>query len=117
MKLDKATIQELVVRPGKPAALDARSTASTKVDWLGATKAKQRKEMAEEDLQSFVDELEAAQERLWANGTHALLVVLQAMDAAGTAVLAQGTAFSEPAGGYRPHFPRSQWELRSSHDR
>ncbi len=109
MKLDKATIQELVVRPGKPAALDARSTAPTKVDWLGATKAKKRKEMAEEDLQSFVDELEAAQERLWANGTHALLVVLQAMDAAGkdgtikhvmSGVNPQGcdvTAFKQPS--------------------
>jgi PPK2 family polyphosphate:nucleotide phosphotransferase len=39
--------------------------------------------VAEEDLQEFVDELSAAQDLLWANGTHALLIVLQAMDAAG----------------------------------
>jgi PPK2 family polyphosphate:nucleotide phosphotransferase len=109
VKLDKATIEELVVRPGKPAALDARSTASIKVDWLGATKAKKRKELAEEDLRGFVDELEASQERLWANGTHALLVVLQAMDAAGkdgtikhvmSGVNPQGcdvTAFKQPS--------------------
>ncbi len=75
MKLDRATIEELAVRPGMPATLDARSTESTKVDWLGATKAEKRKEMAEEDLRSFVDELEASQELLWANATHALLVV------------------------------------------
>ena len=83
MKLSTATIKELAVRPGRPAALDSRSTKSTTVNWLGVTKAKERKEMAEEDLQSFVDELASAQELLWANGTHALLVVLQAMDAAG----------------------------------
>jgi PPK2 family polyphosphate:nucleotide phosphotransferase len=109
MKLDKATMEELVVRPGKPAALDARGTASTKVDWLGAGKTTKRKEIAEEDLQSFVDELEASQELLWANGTHALLVVLQAMDAAGkdgtikhvmSGVNPQGcdvTAFKQPS--------------------
>ena len=109
MKLDKATIKELAVRPGLPAGLDARSTESTKVDWLGATKAKKRKELAEEDLQSFVDELEASQELLWANGSHALLVVLQAMDAAGkdgtikhvmSGVNPQGcevTAFKQPS--------------------
>ena len=109
MKLDKETIEELAVRRGEPAALDARSTESTKVDWLGATKAKKRKELAEEDLQSFVDELEASQELLWANGSHALLVVLQAMDAAGkdgtikhvmSGVNPQGcdvTAFKQPS--------------------
>jgi len=82
-EIRQRNIEELAVRRGEPAALDARSTESTKVDWLGATKAKKRKELAEEDLQSFVDELEASQELLWANGSHALLVVLQAMDAAG----------------------------------
>jgi PPK2 family polyphosphate:nucleotide phosphotransferase len=109
MKLDKATIKELAVRPGLPAALDVRSTGTTKLDWLGATKAKRRKEMAEEDLQSFVDELEVSQELLWANSTHALLVVLQAMDAAGkdgtikhvmSGVNPQGcdvTAFKQPS--------------------
>jgi PPK2 family polyphosphate:nucleotide phosphotransferase len=109
MKLDKATIEELAVRPGMPAALDARSTGSLTLNWLGATKAKKRKELAEEDLQSFVDELEASQELLWANGTYALLVVLQAMDAAGkdgtikhvmSGVNPQGcdvTAFKQPS--------------------
>jgi PPK2 family polyphosphate:nucleotide phosphotransferase len=109
MKLDKATLEQLAVRPGVPAALDARSTGSMRLNWLGATKAKRRKKMAEEDLQSFVDELEAAQELLWANSTRALLVVLQAMDAAGkdgtikhvmSGVNPQGcdvTAFKQPS--------------------
>ena len=55
-------------------------------DWLVTrtrTGDKQRKKVAEEDLGEFVDELSAAQELLWANGTYALLIVLQAMDAAG----------------------------------
>ena len=39
--------------------------------------------MAAEDLHAFVADLEASQELLWASDTHALLVVLQAMDAAG----------------------------------
>ncbi len=82
MKFDKAVVDELRVRPGEPADLGNRSTVSTKVTWLGTT-GRKRKEVAEEDLQSFVGELEASQELLWASDTHALLVVLQAMDAAG----------------------------------
>ena len=109
MKLDKATLEQLAVRPGVPAALDARSTGSMRLNRLGATKAKRRKKIAEEDLQSFVDELEPAQELLWANSTRALLVVLQAMDAAGkdgtikhvtSGVNPQGcdvTAFKQPS--------------------
>ncbi len=82
MKLDRAVIGELAVRPGEPASLAHRSTESTTVDWLG-TVGKSRKQVAEEDLRTFVAELEVAQGLLWASGTHALLVVLQAMDAAG----------------------------------
>src|SRR5665647_2296170 len=82
MKLDRTVIDELVVHPGEHAALDGRSTVATTVDWLG-TAGKKPKEVAEEDLRAFVDELTSSQELLWASGTYALLVVLQAMDAAG----------------------------------
>ena len=82
MKLGKDILGELVVRPGKPAVLDGRSTVSTTVDWLGSAN-KGPKEVAEEDLESFVHELSASQELFWANGSHALLIVLQALDAAG----------------------------------
>jgi PPK2 family polyphosphate:nucleotide phosphotransferase len=82
MKLSKAVIEELKVTPGKPAGLERRSTEATAADWLGAGK-KKPKGVAEEDLQSYVDELTASQELLWASDSHALLVVLQAMDAAG----------------------------------
>jgi PPK2 family polyphosphate:nucleotide phosphotransferase len=87
MKLNKAALDELRVEPGKHAHLDTRNTKQTSTNWLGAKargdKDGPRKKVAEEDLESFVAELSRAQELLWANGTHALLIVLQALDAAG----------------------------------
>jgi hypothetical protein len=78
IKHGKDIIEELVVRSGDAAGLDDRSTEATTVDWLGDEK-KKHKKVAEEDLQSFVDELTVAQQLFWANDTHALLIVLQAM--------------------------------------
>ena len=82
MKLERAVIDELVVHPGERAALHDRSTVATTVDWLG-TPGKKPKEVAEQDLRTFVDELKSSQELLWASDAYALLIVLQAMDAAG----------------------------------
>ena len=82
MKLKKALLDELMVRPGESAGLDSRSTESTTIEWKGSDKRRYKK-VAEEDLASFVDELSEAQRLRWANDTHALLIVLQAMDAAG----------------------------------
>jgi len=82
MKLEKALLDELMVRPGEAAGLDSRSTESTTIEWKGSDKRRYKK-VAKEDLASFVDELSEAQRLLWANDTHALLIVLQAMDAAG----------------------------------
>src|SRR5664279_875760 len=108
MKLDAAVIKELRVHPGQPAGLDGRSTESATIDWLDAS-GKRRKELAEEDLESFIDELSISQELLWASNTHAVLVILQAMDAAGkdgtikhvmSGVNPQGcqvTAFKQPS--------------------
>ncbi|HUX05637.1 MAG TPA: PPK2 family polyphosphate kinase [Acidimicrobiales bacterium] len=87
MKLNNAVLDELRVEPGKPADLSHRSTESTKVDWLDTTDGKKdedgRRKVAEKDLRSFVKELSAAHDLLWANGSHSLLIVLQALDAAG----------------------------------
>jgi PPK2 family polyphosphate:nucleotide phosphotransferase len=87
MKLNKEVLGEMRIEPGGPAKLDKRSTKRAVSDWLGPQdhdgKDKQRKKVAEEDLKEFVDELSSAQELLWANGTYSLLIVLQAMDAAG----------------------------------
>jgi PPK2 family polyphosphate:nucleotide phosphotransferase len=87
MKLNQEVLDEMRVQPGGPASLDGRSNKRVAADWLVPRdkdgQDKQRKKVAEEDLQEFVEELSAAQELLWANGTHALLIVFQAMDAAG----------------------------------
>jgi len=82
MNLEKALLDELMVRPGESAGLDIRSTESTTIEWKGSDKRRYKK-VAKEDLASFVDELAEAQRLLWANDSHALLIVLQAMDAAG----------------------------------
>jgi PPK2 family polyphosphate:nucleotide phosphotransferase len=87
MKLNIEVLDEMRVKPGKPAGLSERSTKHVSADWLRhpnkEEQNKKRKKVAEDDLQEFVDELSAAQELLWADGTYALLIVLQAMDAAG----------------------------------
>ena len=83
MKLRKRVVEELMVEPGKPAALADRSTSETKVDWLGPIGRSSPKEIAEHDLEAFKVELEEAQELLYADANWALLVVLQALDAAG----------------------------------
>jgi PPK2 family polyphosphate:nucleotide phosphotransferase len=83
MKLHRAAIEELAVEPGAPAALDRRSTTHISADWLGRTGGSSRREVAERDLEAFKDELESAQELLYAGDTWALLVIFQALDAAG----------------------------------
>jgi polyphosphate kinase 2 (PPK2 family) len=79
MKLDTEVMAELMVQPGESAGLRNRSTKDTKEGWRDS----EDRKLAEKDLREYVRELTKAQRLFWANGTHALLVVLQAMDAAG----------------------------------
>jgi PPK2 family polyphosphate:nucleotide phosphotransferase len=72
-----------MVAPGDAADLGNRSTSVTKSDWLDAAGKSRSKDLAEEDLEAFKEDLAAAQELLYASGTYALLVILQALDAAG----------------------------------
>ena len=83
MKLHAKVVEELMVRPGEPAGLASRSTVGTKTEWLDPTGPTSPKELAERDLESFRAELSHAQELLYATKTYALLVILQALDAAG----------------------------------
>ena len=83
MKLHRALIDELMVAPGKPAGLADRSTTTTRTDWLGPVGRSRPKDVAEQDLQAFKWELEQAQELLYADASWSVLVVLQALDAAG----------------------------------
>jgi PPK2 family polyphosphate:nucleotide phosphotransferase len=83
MKLPKRVIDELMVRPGDAAELGRRSTAEIDTRWLGTAGAASERQLAEEDLESFKEELASAQELLYAADRYALLVILQALDAAG----------------------------------
>jgi PPK2 family polyphosphate:nucleotide phosphotransferase len=83
VKLNSQVIENLMVSPGEPADLGHRSTKMTKSGWLDAKDAPSPKDLAEKDLEEFTEELAAAQELLYATDTYALLVVLQALDAAG----------------------------------
>lgn len=83
MKLPHDVVEELKVASGGAAALDQRSTRRTDGNWLGQLGHDDPRDVAERDLGSFRAELEKAQGLLYANGTWALLVVLQGLDTAG----------------------------------
>ncbi len=110
MKLDQRVVEELRVAPGSPAELAARSTGETKSRWLERAGSSEEKEVAEKDLIDFKDELDSAQQLLYASRSYALLVIFQGLDAAGkdgtikhvmSGVNPQGCAvfsFKEPTG-------------------
>jgi PPK2 family polyphosphate:nucleotide phosphotransferase len=79
----KQTLATLIVEPGTPAGLDRRDPA-----WDGGAAFHHffdegLKAEADAALARSVEQLEAAHELLWASDQHALLIVFQAMDAAG----------------------------------
>jgi PPK2 family polyphosphate:nucleotide phosphotransferase len=76
-------IDELMVHPGKPAGLSRRSTSGTRADWLGPIGKSSPKDIAAHDLEEFKEDLESAQELLYADDTWALLLIFQALDAGG----------------------------------
>ena len=73
----------LLVEPGTPAGLEQRDPAWKGGDEFGELSEKKLKSTARELLKTGVEELSDAQELLWASDTYALLVVFQALDAAG----------------------------------
>jgi PPK2 family polyphosphate:nucleotide phosphotransferase len=76
-------LAQLVVEPGTPAGLAERDPGWTGgPDFEGLSQEELRAE-AKAILARGVEELSEAQELLWASDTYAVLVVLQAMDAAG----------------------------------
>jgi PPK2 family polyphosphate:nucleotide phosphotransferase len=76
-------LEQLVVKPGTPANLAERDPGWTGgPDYEGLSQ-EQLKAEAKAILARGVEELSDAQELLWASDTYALLVVFQAMDAAG----------------------------------
>ena len=76
-------IKRLRVEPGKPFRLKDRDPGWKQTPRLKRLSKAVAKEEAQKLLEDDGQRLAAAQELLWANGTHAVLVVLQAMDAGG----------------------------------
>jgi len=76
-------IDELIVKPGKKAKLSRRETGWAFTDELKVMNRQQLKESARKLLEQNQAELGREQDVLYAAGTHALLVILQAMDAGG----------------------------------
>jgi PPK2 family polyphosphate:nucleotide phosphotransferase len=83
VKLPKPVIRELAVAPGDDADLSHRSTLHTKITWPRASKEHPAKQVVDDDLDAFKSELQRVQQLLYANGTRALLLIFQALDAAG----------------------------------
>jgi PPK2 family polyphosphate:nucleotide phosphotransferase len=83
MRLPHKLVHELMVEPGSPAGLAARSTRGTRASLSGGASRTSPKELAEEELETFKEELASAQELLYASDTWAVLLVFQALDAAG----------------------------------
>ena len=75
--------QQLMVTPGQSAALADRDPGWTGGPDYAALSEPEMKAEAKAVLTRGVEELAEAQELLWASDTYSLLVVLQAMDAAG----------------------------------
>ena len=75
--------KRLLVEPGTSADLGGRDTAWAGGKELEELSAKKLKAAAKEILAQGIKELSDAQELLWASDTYALLVVFQAIDAAG----------------------------------
>ena len=68
-------LDRLMVKPGSAAGLDLRDTRAT----LGLP----GKEEAKAELRELLEELSTLQERLYAEGTRSVLLVLQGLDASG----------------------------------
>jgi PPK2 family polyphosphate:nucleotide phosphotransferase len=83
MELPEALLRELTVTPGKSANLGNRSTRRTDGGWLGKPGKRDDRDVAEADLEKLKSELQRVQELLYANSTWSLLLVFQALDAAG----------------------------------
>lgn len=76
-------MKRLIVQPGSAAGLADRDPAWTGGPEFAQLSEKQLKKTGKAILKKGVEELSEAQELLWASGRYALLVVFQAIDAAG----------------------------------
>jgi PPK2 family polyphosphate:nucleotide phosphotransferase len=83
MSRRERVLQRVSVEPGTPAGLATRDPAWTGGKEFEQLSEKKLKGLAKEILSQGVKELSDAQELLWASDSYALLIVFQALDAAG----------------------------------
>jgi PPK2 family polyphosphate:nucleotide phosphotransferase len=83
VKLPHQVVHELTVQPGGPAGLATRSTSGTSAPWLRPLGHAHPKEVAVRDLEQFKQELATVQQVLYASDTWSVLLIFQALDAAG----------------------------------
>jgi PPK2 family polyphosphate:nucleotide phosphotransferase len=81
--LDDAILDKLRVPPGKPVRLKDHATGWALTKELKALGKDAVKEQAAAVLKQSLEQLTEAQQRLYAADSHAVLIILQAMDAAG----------------------------------
>jgi PPK2 family polyphosphate:nucleotide phosphotransferase len=79
----RTILDTLRVRPGEPAGLSARDTGWTGGGDFDHLSADELDSTAKKRLTKGIEQLAEAQELLWADDRYALLIVFQAMDAAG----------------------------------
>jgi hypothetical protein len=83
MTLPKDVIEELTVRPGEQAGPSTHSTREMRTPWRDHSGESSLQHVADSELESFKEESASAQDLPYASDTYSLLVVLQALDAAG----------------------------------
>jgi len=83
MAIADEIIREMRVEPGQPANIRGRDAAWRGEQYFAGLEDEELKPLAKQRLDQFVDELFDAQKRLWADDTYSLLLVFQALDAAG----------------------------------
>jgi PPK2 family polyphosphate:nucleotide phosphotransferase len=83
MQVRQRLLEQLVVEPGSAAGLAARDPGWTGGEDFAHLSEDGLKQRSKDALAQGIAELSDAQELLWASDSYALLVVLQAMDAAG----------------------------------
>jgi PPK2 family polyphosphate:nucleotide phosphotransferase len=83
MSTQQQLLGQLLVTPGEPAGLASRDPGWTGGGAFPELAADEREQLAKDAIERGIEELSEAQELLWASDRYALLVVLQAMDAAG----------------------------------
>src|SRR5580704_5204865 len=81
--LDSSTLMRIRVKPSRQVRLKDHDPKWTLRHELSRGSEEAIKEQAKKILQDNLNRLARAQDLLYANGTHAVLIILQGMDAAG----------------------------------